>query len=84
MLLARLVAGLYWTVAVLSSDADAPLAVDSLSLTDVGGYARLTVSTNWYHIATIEQILACIETVLCAGTVVAARKLAEGKPSFQG
>ena len=48
LLLARLVAGLYWTVAVLSSDVDALLAVDSLSLllTDVAGYARLTVSTN--------------------------------------
>ena len=57
------------TVAVLSSGADAPLAVDSFSLTYVTGYARLTVSTNWYHTATLKQILACIETVLCTGTV---------------
>ena len=33
-------------VAVLSFGADAPFAVDSLSLTDVAGYTRLTVSTN--------------------------------------
>ena len=40
-----LLAGLCWTVAVLSSGADAPLIVDALSLTDVAGYARLTVSS---------------------------------------
>ena len=32
-------------VAVLSSGADAPLVVDALSLTDVAGYAQLTVSS---------------------------------------
>jgi len=41
LLPARLVTGLYWTVAILSS-VDAPLAVDLLSLTDVKLYARLT------------------------------------------
>ena len=59
-------------VAALSSSADALLA-------DVAGYAQLTVSTNYYHTATLEQILACKETVLYVGTVVVAHKLAEGK-----
>ena len=36
-----------------------------------------------YHTATLEQILACKETFMCAGTVVVTRKLAEGKLSFQ-
>ena len=69
-------------VAVLSSSIDAPLVVDLLSLTDVARYARLTVSTNWYHIAILEQIFACKETVMCTGTVLVTRKLAEGKLSF--
>ena len=48
----------------------------------VARYAQLTVSTNLYHTATLEQVLACKETVLCASTVVVSRKSAEGKLSF--
>ena len=32
--------------------------------------ARVTVSTNWYHTATLKQVLAFKETVLSAGTAV--------------
>ena len=53
-------------VAVLSS-VDAPLAIDLLLLTNVD-------MPN--HTATLEQVLACKETVLSAGTVVVAHKSA--------
>ena len=56
------------------SSVDAPLAVDSLSLTDVDSYARLTVSTNQYHTATFEQVLASKEIVLSIGTVPSQQK----------
>ena len=71
--------------AVLSS-LDTPLAVDSLLLTDVAGYAPLTVKVLTSATVTLEQVLACKESFLSAGTVVVTHKSAEGvwtKPLFQ-